>query len=310
MTENQSSISLEALHALDAIDRRGSYAAAAEELKKVPSALSYIIQKLEEQVGVTVFQRQGRRSVLTPAGKHLLKEGRHLLQALRHLEEQTRAIDSGWEPRIRIAFDSMFHAEKGFAIIEQFLRTYPTIEIDVREEVMNGGWEALINDDIDLLLGGAGPVPQHKGIHATVIAHFSRVFAVSPNHPITQLPQPVSVDALRTYRTVVVHDSAKHSIAWTKGIISDSEHFYVPTVDYKIQAQLAGVGCGFLPRQRVQTYLDSGQLVEIDLKDLQPRDDLDTFMAWKIANKGQGLRALRELFIANRSLLQTENESA
>ena len=44
-------ITLDALQALDAIDRRGSFAKAAEELDKATSALSYTVQKLEEQLG-------------------------------------------------------------------------------------------------------------------------------------------------------------------------------------------------------------------------------------------------------------------
>ena len=50
-----SPITLDALQAIDAIDRRGSFARAAEELDKATSALSYTIQKLEEQLGVTLF---------------------------------------------------------------------------------------------------------------------------------------------------------------------------------------------------------------------------------------------------------------
>lgn len=97
---NTSPLTLESLLVLDAIEGRGSFAAAAEQLNKVPSALSYIIQKLEEQLGVTLFVRQGRRSVLTPAGQYLLAEGRKLLIAVNKLAEQTQTIAHGWEPKI------------------------------------------------------------------------------------------------------------------------------------------------------------------------------------------------------------------
>jgi DNA-binding transcriptional LysR family regulator len=96
---NTPPISIEALMVLDAIEDRGSYAAAAEQLNKVPSALSYVVQKLEEQLQVTLFIRQGRRAILTPAGKHLLTEGRKLLQAVISLSEQTQTIANGWEPK-------------------------------------------------------------------------------------------------------------------------------------------------------------------------------------------------------------------
>lgn len=61
-------ITIEVLETPDAIDRRGSFAKAAEELNKATSAVSYAVLELEEQSDIALFQRQGRRSVLTPAG--------------------------------------------------------------------------------------------------------------------------------------------------------------------------------------------------------------------------------------------------
>ncbi|MFQ3172516.1 MAG: DNA-binding transcriptional LysR family regulator, partial [Oleispira sp.] len=78
-------ITIEVLETLDAIDRRGSYAKAAEELNKATSAVSYAVQKLEEQLDIALFQRQGRRSVLTPAGQLILQEGRKILLATSRL---------------------------------------------------------------------------------------------------------------------------------------------------------------------------------------------------------------------------------
>ena len=72
-------ISLEAIETLDAIDRGGSFAAAAEELFRVPSAITYTVQKLEQDLGVAIFDRSGHRAELTEAGKELLREGRQLL---------------------------------------------------------------------------------------------------------------------------------------------------------------------------------------------------------------------------------------
>ncbi len=167
---------------LDAIDEQGSYAAAAEKLNKVPSALSYIMQKLEEQLDVTLFQRQGRRSVLTPAGKHLLVEGRNILLAINKLSEQTQIIANGWEPKIRIAIDSFIEGMDVFPIINQFLIEHPNIEIDICEEVLNGTWEVLIDDQVDLIIGASAPVPPQKGIASQPMASNEMAFYV--NKPI------------------------------------------------------------------------------------------------------------------------------
>lgn len=286
-------ITVEALLVLDAIDSRGSFAGAAEQLDKVPSAVSYVVQRLEEQLSVTLFVRQGRRSVLTPAGRHLLEEGRKVLGAINKLAEQTQTLSHGWEPTLRIAFDSVFELPVLLKALHTFLLEHPSVEIDISEEVMNGGWESLIDDKVDLLVGAPAPVPNQKGIRATKIGHIDRVFVAAHDHEITTLPQPVSNKTLQQYRTVIVHDSAQQVVPWSSQIIEKSTHFYVTTIEQKIQAISAGLGVGFLPKSRIVNELASGQLQVIDVD--EESLPLDIYMAWKTVNKGKGLARLREL---------------
>ena len=292
---NTPPVSLEALLVLDAIEYRGSYAAAAEQLNKVPSALSYVVQKLEDQLNVTIFVRQGRRAVLTPAGKHLLIEGRKVLLAINALSEQTQTIANGWEPKIRIACDSIMDIKQVFTGIQCFLIDNENIQIDVKEEVMNGTWEALIEDRVDLVIGAPAPVPSQKGIHAIKMKELDSVLVVSKSHRLSKVKSPIQTSELSKYRSVVVHDSAKNEIPWSINIIEGSQHFYVSTIAHKLEAIMSGIGIGYLPTHIVQKYIMSGELTEIVLKDKKPPQDL--FMAWKITNKGKGLRALKAILL-------------
>jgi DNA-binding transcriptional LysR family regulator len=292
---NTPPVSLEALLVLDAIEYRGSYAAAAEQLNKVPSALSYVVQKLEDQLNVTIFVRQGRRAVLTPAGKHLLIEGRKVLLAINALSEQTQTIANGWEPKIRIACDSIMDIKQVFTGIQCFLIDNENIQIDVKEEVMNGTWEALIEDRVDLVIGAPAPVPSQKGIHAIKMKELDSVLVVSKSHRLSKVKSPIQTSELSKYRSVVVHDSAKNEIPWSINIIEGSQHFYVSTIAHKLEAIMSGIGIGYLPTHIVQKYITSGELTEIVLKDKKLPQDL--FMAWKITNKGKGLRALKAILL-------------
>ena len=291
---NTPPISIEALLVLDAIEYRGSYAAAAEQLNKVPSALSYIVQKLEEQLNVTIFERQGRRSVLTPAGKHLLVEGRKVLYAINSLSEQTQTIANGWEPKIRIACDSIIDIKPVFSGIECFLAEHENIEIDVQEEVMNGTWEALIEDRVDLVIGAPSPVPNQKGIRAVKTGELGSVLVMSKSHELSQqssrVKQSIQPSDLTKYRSVVVHDSAQHEIPWSVNMIEGSQHFFVSSITQKIEAIIAGIGIGYLPKNLIQHHIVAGELIIIELAEKLPPQDL--FMAWKITNKGKGLNKL------------------
>ena len=294
---NTPPISIEALLVLDAIEYRGSYAAAAEQLNKVPSALSYIVQKLEEQLNVTLFVRQGRRAVLTPAGKHLLVEGRKVLHAINSLSEQTQTIANGWEPKIRIACDSIIDITPIFEGIQGFLVEHKNIEIDVKEEVMHGTWEALISDRVDLVIGAPSPVPSQKGIRALKTAQLASVLVVGKNHELSttlyersNTNQPIQTSELAKYRSVIVHDSAQHEIPWSINLIEGSQQFFVSSITQKIAAIVAGIGIGYLPRCLLKAEVERGLLVVIDLAEKPLPQEL--FMAWKIANKGKGLNKL------------------
>ena len=290
-----SPVTLEALLVLDAIDNRGSFASAAEQLNKVPSALSYVVQKLEEQLSITLFVRQGRRSVLTPAGRHLLDEGRKVLGAVSKITEQTQTISHGWEPKIRIAYDSIFEVQKLFLPLTQFLLEHPNIEIDLGEEVMSGSWEALKEDHIDLLIGAPAPVPNQQGIRAKKIAHFNHVFVVPKNHELAWATQPIKKIDIQNYRTIIVHDSAKKDIPRSSNIIEKSQHFFVSSIEDKIKAIDAGIGIGYLPKQRIQSLINNGNLIEIKVE--EPPQTTDLYIAWKIVNKGKGLQRLREIIL-------------
>jgi len=120
-------ITIEVWETLDGIDRRGSFAKAADELNKATSAISYAVQKLEEQLDIALFQRQGRRSVLTPAGRLILAEGREILQTTARLANKAKEIATGWEPRISIAVESLHSYQAFFAVLAEFMREYATM---------------------------------------------------------------------------------------------------------------------------------------------------------------------------------------
>lgn len=289
----KSPITIEVLETLDAIERRGSFAKAADELNKATSAISYAVQKLEEQLDIAVFQRQGRRSVLTPAGQLILAEGREILQATARLANKAKEVATGWEPRISIAVESLQSYPVFFGVLHQFLEDYPTIEIDICECVLNGGWEALDQGRVDLIVGSPGPVPLQKGYRAIPVIPVDLVPVIASHHPLVEWacdPEAVE-DVLLKIRRVVIHDTSMTDVARSAGLSSDGQRFYVQTIDQKVEAILAGIGIGHLPRQRIQQYLESGALLPLALSEDSAHD---SFLAWKIGNKGKALQVLTQ----------------
>jgi len=124
-------LSLDSLQVLDSIDRKGSFSAAADELCRVPSAVTYSIKKLEEQLSVNLFDRRQQKAKLTPTGKLLLEEGREILQQVQRLEAQAKQVESGWETELRIVIDTILPIALLWPIIKELQRQQPWLNIKI-----------------------------------------------------------------------------------------------------------------------------------------------------------------------------------
>ncbi|MGI9284947.1 MAG: LysR substrate-binding domain-containing protein [Pseudomonadales bacterium] len=280
-------LTLDALEVLDAIDRKGSFAAAAAALYRVPSALTYSVQKLEEDLGVSVFRREGRRSVLTPAGKVLLEQGRELMEAAERLVETTRQLDSGWESCLNIAIDSILGFDVIYPHLEAFYQLKPDIEVNLYEEVLGGSWEAVIEGRADLALGAPEAPANNPGLHYEEMMRVDWDFAVAKNHPLTKVNHAVSAADVRQYRAIVVRDSSRELPALTRRVFDQQPALKVATMQHKIDAQVRGLGVGFLPRHRILSHIKNGELVILPLHNKSKASPLH--LARKTNNKGKAL---------------------
>ncbi len=280
-------IAQESFEILDAIDRRGSFAKAAEELDKATSAISYGVTKLEEQLGITIFERQGRRSVLTPAGQLLLQEGRVILAATARLADRARELANGWEPHIRIAAEGTLNQQVLFDVLADFQRQHPGIELDVCETLLNGSWEALESKRVDLLVGAVGPVPAHKGFRAVSLGKTDLIPVTSSNYPQAETITKSLDDG--PVQHVVNHDTVTSDVARTEGLtLTDRSTLYVQTMEQKVLAIKAGLGVGHLPRDRIEDELARGELLPLSVTPSNP----EQFVAWALTNRGKGLQEL------------------
>lgn len=285
-------ISLEALHIIDAIDRRGSFAKAALELHRVPSTISYLVGKLEDDLSVQVFDRNGPRVVLTAAGRELLKEGRTLLRAAQDLEHRVRRVASGWETELAICIDSMFPIVALAPHLAAFDAVTRQTRLRIVHETLSGPWEALLERRVDLLVGAAGEGPAGGGYIARPIGDIDFVFAVAPSHPLAGAPEPLDRARLQQHRALVVADSARNMLPRTVGLLLGQETLTVPTMQAKLSLQVAGLGFGFLPRHCAQPALAAGTLVEKQVEEVRAPETF--YVAWRSGEQGCALKWWRE----------------
>lgn len=285
-------LTLEALDTVDAIARKGSFAAAAAQLGKVPSALTYTVRKLEDELDVLLFDRRGPRARLTAAGRELLEEGLHLLRAADDLERRVRRVASGWEPELRIAVDALVAFDRLRPVVADFYRLRVPTRLRFSYEVLDGGWEALLEGRAELLIGAPYDAPSPALASARFglkpMGRMAFVFCVAPHHPLADAPQPLSAEALLEYRAVAVAGTSRLAPSRSAGLLSGQDTLTVATREQKIAMQVAGLGAGWLPEPFARPHLAGGRLVARACATPRPAATLHT--GWRRADAGNALR--------------------
>lgn len=147
-------LDMDCLRTFAAIIKFGSYADAARRVARTPSAVSLQIKRLESQVGVALFQRQGRRMLPTAEGERLYAA------AVRILDTNDAMISEFAAPRL--AGEVSLGSIQDFAdtllpeILSRFDRAYPKVRISVRVERTKALVEAIGKGQLDLVLGVGG----------------------------------------------------------------------------------------------------------------------------------------------------------
>jgi len=278
-------ISLDALLVLDSIARNGSFAAAGEELHRVPSAITYTIQKLEQDLDVKLFDRSGHRARLTEAGEALLREGRHLLRAATDLECRVRHVATGWESELRIAVDDLVPIERLFPLLKEFYREQTGTRIRLTTEVLGGCWDAIIGGRADMVIGAPGDAPPEGLLAVEPIGSFEFIFVVSPDHPLAAAPNPLSAQEILQHRAVSAADTSRTLAPRTSGLLDGQDTLTVPTIRAKVAAQIAGLGAGYLPVLWAAPHIAAGRLVKKDIEGSKAMTNV--YLAWHPRQAGK-----------------------
>lgn len=285
-------LSLDALETLVAIAEAGSFAGAAERLHKVPSALTYTVNKLESDLGVMLFDRNAKRAQLTAAGQELLARGRELLGQAVNLEARVKRVAQGWEAHLAVAVDGVVPLEQLLPLVSEFDALHGGTRLRFTHEIFGGTWDALIDRRADLAVGAGGDPPGGYGLCSRELATIEFIYAVAPFHPLADAAEPIPASLRGRYRAVAVADSSRRLPARTEGLVPDQEMLLVPTLQSKLQAQLLGLGSGFLPAYMARAEAAAGRLVI--KQTTPPREPIQLRIAWRSDEEGRALSWFRD----------------
>jgi DNA-binding transcriptional LysR family regulator len=279
-----------ALAMLQTIADTGSFAAAARISHMVPSALTYRVRQMEEALDVLLFDRSSRQARLTEAGAELLREGALLLANIDAVANRVKRVATGWEPQLTIAVDSLMEPATVMELCTDFLSQNPPTRLRLRTETLSGTLEALTSGRADLALGGVFDTHTRAGLQRETLGTVRFVFVMAPHHPLARAPEPLTDEMIRLHRAVTIADSVQHDEGISIGLLAGQDVFTVSGMPAKLDAQMRGLGVGFLPTCLAQPYIDTGRLVAKRVE--RPEHQVQVIYAWRKGNKGAQGRAL------------------
>jgi DNA-binding transcriptional LysR family regulator len=283
-------ITPESLALIRSVAEGGSMAAAARSLGLVPSAVTYRVRQIEEALDVLLFDRSAKQARITRAGEELLQGGERVLQELDAVAKRVQRVATGWEAQLTVSVDSLISRRTMLELCESFFASGPKglpppTRLRIQNETLSGTWHALLDGQADLAIGGVLEGITQAGIQAKDLGSVPFVFAVAPHHPLASAPEPLSDLAIQAHRIVAVADSTRRKQSVTVGILPGQDVLTVSTMPDKLEAQLRGLGCGFVPHCIAAPYIETGRLVP-KTTERMPRTPKVNY-AWRKPERGE-----------------------
>ena len=249
-------ISLDQARALDALERQGTFAAAARQLGKRHSAVVYAIQVLETQTGLTLLDRSGYRTRLTAAGQRVLEACRKLLDAERSLEEVCHTIRTGWEPRLCVVFDGLYPASRILGQVAPIAAPRAPTRVEVFAEFLDGVEAAFHDVDADLMVSVLPP--KETRLRSRPLPPLPAHLVVHRDHPLARARR-LSGARLAEHTLLTVRGSDPRLMLST-AVLDPASTIHLNDFQTKKEAILAGMGFGWLPAYLIERELSRGLL--------------------------------------------------
>lgn len=267
------------LEVVDAVARNGSFSGAAQELHRVPSAVSYTVRQLEEWLAVPLFVRRHRDVELTPAGVWFLKEGRSVIKKMLITRQQCQQIANGWRGQLPIAVDNIVKPARTRQMIVDFYRHFSDVELVVYQEVFNGVWDALADGRVELAIGATQAIPVGGRYAFRDMGTLSWKCVVSRQHPLAQLSGPLSDETLRNWPSLIQEDTSRSLPKRITWLLDNQKRVMVPDWASSEACLSAGLCVGMVPAHFARPWLDSGDWVALELEN--PFPDAACCLTWQ-----------------------------
>ena len=260
-------ITLDQITVLLAVVEQGSFSGAARALGRAQSAVTYAMQKLEDQLGTPLFDRSGYRPALTEAGRALLPRARRIAEDMSAFRAQARGMAAGLESELALVADAMFPMPVLLEALKAFGARYPTVPVRVYVETLGSAASLVLEGRcaLGLLVDFGSESPR---LHRVPLLAVDLVPVAAASHVLAAAGGVVTLERLREEVQLVLTDRSR--------LTEGRDHDVVATRVWRLgdlgarhAMLLAGFGWGKMPQHMVAEDLVQGRLVALRVPELE-----------------------------------------
>lgn len=249
-----------------AVVEHEGFTAAARRLNRATSAITYAIDQLEFQLGVTLFERgASRRPELTEVGRAVLLEARTIHHSVEALKARIKGLTEGFEAEVSLAVDVMFPTRRLVDALQGFQAEFPNIPLRLHVEALGAVSQLVIDGAAGL--GVSGPLSrnveglEHHGVGSVIL-----VPVAAPHHPLARSTAAHAPGDARNHIQLVLTDRSPLTRGQDFGVIG-TKTWRLADLGAKHALLLAGTGWGSMPEFMIGNDLEAGRLVRLALPD-------------------------------------------
>lgn len=257
---------LDQLRAFCAVVEKGGFHAASESLFRSQSAISIAIRNLEQELGLSLFDRNGYRPQLTAEGQVLYGKARSILSRSEELTSIASHFARGEETEISIAMSAIAPVEQVLDVIRAVSLRAPATRMSLQVENMGGTLERLQEKTVDLAI--AEQFSPLSGVEQVRLTSTEMVGVISPAFVLASRYPAITLADLESCVQVVVRDTSRRLPKQTAGVLAGAPQWLVNDFDMKKRMIMSGAGWGRMPRHRVEEELADGRLLALGGKGL------------------------------------------
>jgi DNA-binding transcriptional LysR family regulator len=281
---------LDAWEILQTVVQLGGFAPAAKKLNRSQSTISYAIGRLQEQLGVRLFEIHGRKAQLTEVGRVLLADVEPHLAGFHELEQRAHVMASGGASEIRISVDSIFPDDRLFEVLASFSRSFPHVRLRLRQGTFLSADSEFSLQNAQICVTGL----ISREILVKPILVIGMIAVARRDHPLLSIRRKLSRSDLMQHTLVTIESAASGSLKQQPRLPAQRV-LPVSTIDSAISAVRSGLCFGWLPKYRIQSELESGDYVALPLPAGKTRDVRLNLVCRDLSGSNSEVNALAEL---------------